>query len=95
MAHGQTGLLTPKAKFFWLRGAQKWRIRTDGTPCSFETQFLNTVEHWGDDETSTLYKEFRRTFRVPFPVFEGILQDAYASGAIILCPSCASHCVVV
>ena len=64
----------------WMKGLQAWRIRTNKCPCPYETEYLNTTEHWADDPSCTLYKEFRRKFRIPYPVFCDIMDDAYASG---------------
>ena len=64
----------------WLKGLEAWRLRTEKSPCAYESEYLNTVEHWANDRGSTLYKEFRRKFRVPYELFCDIMEEAYASG---------------
>jgi hypothetical protein len=43
-----------------------WRLRTEETPCMYETEYLSKADMWANDVNITMYKEFRRTFRIPF-----------------------------
>ena len=67
------------ARFFWQQGLKAWRLRTGTMPSEYERTYLDTTENWRDVPDNTLYREFRRKFRIPFSMFLGILEDAYDS----------------
>jgi hypothetical protein len=62
-----------------MKGITAWRLRTEETPCMYETEYLCTVDKWANDVNSTMYKEFRRTFRTPFGLCH-IVEAVYVSG---------------
>jgi hypothetical protein len=46
----------------------------------YETEYLCTADKWANDVNNTMYKEFRRTIRIPFGLYQDIVEAAYASG---------------
>jgi HSP20 family molecular chaperone IbpA len=46
----------------------------------YETEYLNTVDKRAYGIDNTMYKEFRRTFRIPFELYHDIVEAAYDSG---------------
>ena len=64
----------------WLQGLDRWRLSSKSRPNSYEVAFLRDVEHWGDDPNATLYKEFERQFRIPYPMFEELMDMTHDSG---------------
>jgi hypothetical protein len=63
-----------------MKGIKAWRLRIEETPCMHETEYLCTTDKWASDVNNTMYKEFRRTFRIPFGLEQDIVEAADASG---------------
>jgi hypothetical protein len=61
-----------------MKGIKAWRLRTEETPCMYETEYMRATDKWADDVNSTMYKEFRRTFRIPFGLYQDMVESAYA-----------------
>jgi hypothetical protein len=64
----------------WLKGIKAWRLRTKESPCLYEIEYLKTTDRWAGEVDSTMYKDFRRTFRVPFELYQDIVEAACDSG---------------
>ena len=69
-----------KPRRAWMKGIKAWRLRTEETPCMYETEYMCTSDMGANDVNNTMYKEFRRTFRIPFGLYQDIVESAYASG---------------
>mmetsp|Transcript_12678 Transcript_12678/g.22678 ORF Transcript_12678/g.22678 Transcript_12678/m.22678 type:complete len:143 (-) Transcript_12678:791-1219(-) len=50
-----------KPRRAWMKGIKAWRLRTEETPCMYETEYLNTTNKWTGDVDNTMYKDFQRT----------------------------------
>ena len=64
----------------WLNGLHAWRLRSPSRPCAYEVSFLNEASEWKDHPTSVLYREFTRQFRIPFPLFNELVEMTRNSG---------------
>jgi hypothetical protein len=69
-----------KPRRAWMKGIKAWRLRTKETPSMYETEYLCTSDKWANDVNITMYKEFPRAFRIPFGLYQDIVEAAYAFG---------------
>jgi hypothetical protein len=69
-----------KARRTWLKDMKAWPLRTKESPCMHKTEYLNTSDMRDGDVDNTMYQEFWRTFRVPFELYQDIVEAAYDSG---------------
>mgnify|MGYP003691383279 FL=1 len=63
-----------------MKGIKAWRLRTEETPCMYEIEYMCTCDKWANAVNNIMYKEFRRTFRIPFGLYQDVVESAYASG---------------
>ena len=71
----------PDARRPWLTGLHKWRVKQPGQKSYYEQEWLSDLSWVDRADCDLMRKDFRRYFRVPWSIYDKIMNDAYKNPA--------------